>query len=152
MAWHAKSQIAKTRHHYFELLKSRFGENAGASSHRANQMINFLSQKVKLLQNDLSWPVNSPDLNAIEILWAIIKSRLDATNITDRVQLFKEIERIWNEIPIKTINLLIKSFYVRLHTCLRFNGESLNGKKKFMKNFSISFEKGNQFIEKKKRK
>lgn len=82
---------------------------------------------------------------------AIIKSRLDATNISDRIQLFKKIEIIWNEIPIETINLLIKSFYVRLHTCLRFNGESMSGKKKFMKNFSISFEKGNQFIEEKEK-
>lgn len=141
----------------FESLNEQFGKDAfvfqqdGASPHRAAATIKFLNEKVKILEGDYKWPANSPDLNVIEILWAIIKSRLDTTNIKNEMELFKEVERIWNEIPIETINLLVKSFYVRLQACLRYNGESLNGKHKFMKNFNTSFEKGNEFIEKKEK-
>ena len=45
----------------------------------------------------------------------------------------------------------MNSFYVRLQACFRYNGESLNGKQKFMKNFNTSFEKGNEFIENKEK-
>ena len=134
------------------------GQNAfifqqdGASPHRAAATIRFLTGKVKLLEKDYKWPANSPDLNMIEILWAIIKSRIDISKVTNQSQLIKEVERIRNEIPIETINLLVNSFYVRLQACLRYNGESLNGKQKFMKNFNTSFEKGNEFIENKEKK
>lgn len=137
-------------------LNERYGPLAyifqqdGASPHRAKKTINCLSQKVKLLEGDLSWPSNSPDLNVIEIIWAIIKAKLDTDKIKDSKSLFDEINKIWEEIPISTINNLVLSFQSRLHSCIMLHGESLNGNKKLMKKFQESYQTGNEYIEKKR--
>lgn len=137
----------------FHLLNKRFGNNGyvfqqdGASSHTAAITINFLSQKVKLLKDDIKWPANSPDLNVIEIIWAIIKSRINIEKVENKKDLFEKVKQIWDEIPIETINLLIDSFHSRIKTCIQLNGESLNGKKKVMKKFGISYEEGNKSFE-----
>lgn len=120
----------------FEDLNKRFGnfsyifQQDGASSHRAKNTLNFLNTKVKIYKDDLKWPANSPDLNVIEMLWAIIKARINVDEISNQEQLFNEIKKIWEDIPISTINLLIQSFDSRLKTCIQLKGESLNGKKK----------------------
>jgi len=58
------------------------------------------SRKVKqfVLDNDirtLDWPGNSPDLNPIENLWAILKARLHKHDCTTRVKLVAAIIEIW---------------------------------------------------------
>ena len=125
-----------------ESCNERFGnlgfifQQDGASPHRAKNTIQFLSQKVKLLKDVIKWPANSPDLNVIEIIWAIIKSRINIEKVENKKDLFEKVKQIWDEIPIETINLLIDSFHSRIKTCIQLNGESLNGKKKVMKKFS----------------
>lgn len=136
----------------FEQLDQRFGkfsyvfQQDGASSHRAKNTMNFLNSKVKHLTGDPKWPANSPDLNVIEMLWAIIKSRLNVEGISTQEELFLRIKQIWDEIPLSTINLLIQSFDSRLKTCIAINGESLNGKKKIRKMFQDSYEIGNNYV------
>ena len=136
----------------FHLLNKRFGNNGyvfqqdGASSHTAAITINFLSQKVKLLKDVIKWPANSPDLNVIEIIWAIIKSRINIEKVENKKDLFEKVKQIWDEIPIETINLLIDSFHSRIKTCIQLNGESLNGKKKVMKKFGILTKKEINFL------
>lgn len=63
----------------------------------------------------------------IEFLWAMKKSRIDISKVANQSQIFK-VERIWNEIPNETINLLVNSFFVRLQAHLRYDDKSLNGK------------------------
>lgn len=68
----------------------------GAPCHRAMSVKKFLaSKKIQILP----WPGNSPDMNPIENLWAIIKRRLKTKNITTEDQLIKTVEKIWYEDP-----------------------------------------------------
>lgn len=101
------------------------------------------------LKDDAKWPSNSPDPNVTEMLWAIIKARINLDNIKTEGELFEQIKKIWDEIPMSTINLLIESFDSRLKTCINLKGESLNGKKKIRKKFQNSYQIGNNYIEKK---
>lgn len=136
-----------------ELLNGRFGEKSyvfqqdGAPAHRANKTRDFLYDKVKMLLGDLHWPANSPDLNVIEHLWGIIKAKIDLTNVTNLDELFIQVQKIWDEIPIEVVNNLIDSFQNRIKACMLLSGESLNGKKKFLQEFKVSYENGLRYIQ-----
>ena len=45
----------------------------------------------------LKWPGNSPDLNPIENLWAVVKKRLRKHNCTTKTKLTTTILQIWTE-------------------------------------------------------
>ena len=70
------------------------------------------------------WPPNSPDLNPIENLWAILKSKLDsmerATNIN---MLEKQLLLAWKEISPDTLEKLIAGMPSRINKCLKLNGD-----------------------------
>ena len=51
-------------------------------------------RKAKLEQ--LEWPGNSPDQNPIEILWATLKSHVDARKTSSVPGLNRCIEAVWN--------------------------------------------------------
>lgn len=57
----------------------------------------------------LTWPGQSPDLNPIENLWEIVKTKVRQKNITNRDQLFQEIQSVWNSIDDDVISKLIAS-------------------------------------------
>ena len=65
------------------------------------------SKKVKEYMADnniscLSWPGNSPDINPIENLWAIVKKRLRSHDCTTKTKLIEAIIAIWHrDIEVK---------------------------------------------------
>ena len=68
----------------------------GAPCHKAKTVLKFLAEEnIKLLP----WPGNSPDMNPIENLWAIVKKKLRKSNITTKVGLIQKLIQIWHHDP-----------------------------------------------------
>ena len=140
------------QNHIIEKLNDRYGTNGyvfqedGATPHRAKSTRLYLKDKVTSLPEDLHWPSSSPDLSVIEICWAILKSRIDMSEVKTADDLYHAAENAWNTIPQETINLLIDSFDARLLSCISVGGNSLNGKKKLIKKYKVSIADGDNYI------
>jgi len=64
----------------------------GAPCHTAKIVKTYLeTKKVPMLP----WPGNSPDLNPIENIWALVKDRLSRQTITTKEGLVAELNRVW---------------------------------------------------------
>ena len=74
----------------------------------------------------LEWPSNSPDLNPIENLWAIVKRNVEKRmprNIEDLEQFMKE---EWQNIPDSIVINLVNSMSRRCQSVTERNGERIN--------------------------
>ena len=74
----------------------------------------------------LDWPPASPDLNPIEVLWAIMKGYVELENPINESELQEKILKIWNEIPYEVLRSLIRGIPERLQKCIELNGEIIN--------------------------
>lgn len=74
----------------------------------------------------LDWPPNSPDLNPIETLWAIMKKRLGNEIITKTDDIVARVSQIWDEISNETVTSLIESMQWRVRACIALNGATVN--------------------------
>jgi len=71
----------------------------------------------------LDWPSNSPDLNPIENLWQIVKTKLSATKITSVDHLKQQIKQIWcTEISPDLCHKLSDSMPTRIEAVLKNKG------------------------------
>lgn len=93
-------------------------EQDGAPYHTTQRSINYIEQNARLLYG---WPPNSPDLSPIEMLWSIVKHKLQKLDHmpTNKQQLKDAIIEIWKTIEIKTVNSLIESCWQK-HITLPF--------------------------------
>jgi hypothetical protein len=102
---------------FFEECDEKFGAGNwvlmqdGAPCHTAEWTIGQLCNKCRLLP---FWPPNSPDLNPIEMLWAILKRRLKWDGIKTIEDGVKAIQEIWHQLDPEIINKLCRSFENRL--------------------------------------
>lgn len=55
----------------------------------------------------MTWPPQSPDCNPIELLWDHLDRSIRKTNITNRQQLWDELQKNWKKIPSETLQKLI---------------------------------------------
>jgi transposase len=83
--------------------------------------------KAYMEENDINcteWPAQSPDLNIIENVWLRIKRDLQKVvlTITNRDQLFTEIHRIWQNLPIEYVRQLYDSIPARVREVIRMKG------------------------------
>ena len=91
----------------------------GASAHRSKATLEYLNLYCKLLDN---WPPDSPDLNPIENLWAIIKKRIEDMNPQIIQELKELIITVWDSIEIELIHNLIDSMPNRLQAVVTNHG------------------------------
>jgi transposase len=72
------------------------------------------------------WPSNSPDLNPIENIWALLKNKVKKKQ-NKTIEEFKEsIKECWNDIDQEHINNAIKSMPKRIKSVIDNNGKSIN--------------------------
>jgi transposase len=95
----------------------------GASSHMAQATTKFLSDLCLILPG---WPPNSPDLNPIEIIWAIMKRRVKRTAPQTKEELINIIKIVWDELGQRILNKLVTSFEERLKLIARVRGRSIS--------------------------
>lgn len=115
----------------FKKLDEKFGrfnylyEQDGAPCHTTQRSINYIEQNARLLYG---WPPNSPDLSPIEMLWSIVKHKLQKLDHmpTNKQQLKDAIIEIWKTIEIETVNSLIESFQYRIQMCHDVAGKSIS--------------------------
>lgn len=93
----------------------------GAPCHKAKSVTKFLAENNV---QTLPWPGNSPDMNAIENLWGIVKKRLKKINITTKVQLIEELIKIWHhDDEIKNLcPVLVESMPKRIELLIKAKG------------------------------
>jgi transposase len=92
-----------------------------ASCHKTDEVMNVLEKNgVETLQ----WPPQSPDLNPIENLWAIIKDRRQKKigMPTSKVELIHQVLQIWSDLEPGLAEKLAGSVVNRLKECLRRKG------------------------------
>lgn len=70
----------------------------------------------------LDWPAQSPDLNPIENLWAIIEARLTKRKCSNEEELFELLLRQWNSIEDELLHNLICSMPRRCQAVIDNNG------------------------------
>ena len=92
-----------------------------APAHSSKLIKNFFEKnKIKLLP----WPAQSPDLNPIENLWAIIDTKLCKKSIYSKESLKSEILNIWESMDTNILKNLVNSMPNRLRMVIRNNGEN----------------------------
>ena len=76
----------------------------------------------------LDWPGNSPDLNPIESLWAIIKKRLQKCDCSTKTKLIEAIIQIWyHDKEIKDIcSTLVDSMPTQISMLIKATGGYIN--------------------------
>jgi transposase len=72
----------------------------------------------------LLWPENSPDLNPIENLWQIIKTRLEKMDCTTVAKLISYVFKLWNkdEKIAENCRTLVDSMPKRIHEVITNRG------------------------------
>ena len=68
----------------------------GARPHTARVVKDWFAESRINVFND--WPGNSPDLNPIENLWAIMKHRLKGRDTSSVPKLTTAVEQIWDDL------------------------------------------------------
>jgi transposase len=72
------------------------------------------------------WPPGSPELNPIEILWAIMSKEVEKRLPDSKDDLKNFVQYVWNNIPIETITSLIDSFPQKLMKVLQLHGDQVH--------------------------
>lgn len=70
----------------------------------------------------MEWPAQSPDLNPIENLWAIVDKNESKRQCTNAADLFDTMKRAWEQIPTQTLVNLVRSMPKRCKLVIKTKG------------------------------
>lgn len=94
-----------------------------APCHKSRKTMEWFSnQNIQVLE----WPAQSPDLNPIEHLWALLKKRIKNNNPTSLVGLKSAIRREWEKISSEECFNLVASMPRRVLAVIKANGGPTN--------------------------
>lgn len=95
-------------------------QDDNAPCHRSKKVKQFIDDnKIKTID----WPANSPDLNPIENIWNLMKTRLKKRDVTSKKSLIENLNEIWSkEISEEYLDKLIESMERRIEECILNNG------------------------------
>jgi len=92
----------------------------GAPCHRSASTQQYLETKNVCVLSD--WPPQSPDLNIIEHMWAILKARVAKRYCSNSGELWSIVKEEWDRIPMETVQKLYMSIPRRLKHTLANKG------------------------------
>ena len=94
-----------------------------ATPHTSRSTKEFLKeQKVEVLP----WPANSPDLNPIENLWAIMKKSVEKQDPRDTKGMERAVTLVWNNMSHEVLESLVNSMPKRISLCIAAQGEKID--------------------------
>ena len=109
-----------------EQLNARHGKGRwsfmhdGAPCHEAGRTSEFLAaQRVVVVAG---WPPTSPDLNPIEMIWSIMKRRIQGR--WEAGDAFQQLAVVWEQLAYETIDGLVRSFRDRCKLVYDLGGGS----------------------------
>lgn len=82
--------------------------------------------KAKQNIKSLDWPSCSPDLNPIENIWSILKTKISKIASKTTLEFEKNIKDEWNKISLKVIKSVIKSMPVRIKKVIENKGDVID--------------------------
>jgi transposase len=97
----------------------------GAPAHTAVATMRLLQETFPRVWGKNVWPGNSPDLNPIEHLWAVLQeSVFDHPRPGNRQELIQRVTERWNNLRLSSLpRTLAHSFPKRIDECLRKGGK-----------------------------
>lgn len=81
--------------------------------------------KLFVEQNNIptfNWPSQSPDLNPIENLWAILDSTCRNRDCKNAAELFETLQNAWNSLPVDILRRLVDSMPRRCADVIKSKG------------------------------
>ena len=102
-------------------------QHDGAPAHFARSTEDWLDRNIPKHWGKGIWPGNSPDLNPIENLWAILQEKLDSRpkRPENLAQLEAFLKQEWKNIPLETLQNLVHSMPARIEAVIRSKGSQI---------------------------
>ena len=91
----------------FDSCQSKIFQHDGAPAHKSKLVLDWLDFVGVDYVKD--WPGNSPDLNPIKNLWAMMKARLLGRNTSSIPKLIAKLQDIWANLPYNLLQNLAVS-------------------------------------------
>lgn len=95
--------------------------------HRAASVYTYLNtEEANIVKDILPWPSYSPDLNPMENLWAVLKSKIRKRHPKTIDQLEDIIHEEWGNLSDEYARKLCLSIYNRIDMCIENEGSRIN--------------------------